>query len=221
MASHLDLEEQEQLEELKHFWKRWGDLITWGLIAVLGAYAAWNGWQAWSSKQASQAAALYDTVERTAINGDLSLLDRSVADIEDKFSSTTYAHQAALLAARVYQDKDRATDAKKQLQWVIDKAGDDGYQALARLRLAGLLIQDKAFDAARQLLTVKSPEAFAPLMADRLGDLAMLESKPEEALKQYQTAWKGFEPNADYRRLVAVKLAALGADPEDKSEEKK
>ena len=109
MASHLDLEEQEQLEELKHFWKRWGDLITWGLIVVLGAYAGWNGWQAWSSKQAAQAAALYDTVERTAMSGDVGLLDRSVADIEDQFPRTTYAQQAALLAARVYQDKDRAT----------------------------------------------------------------------------------------------------------------
>lgn len=221
MASHLDLEEQEQLEELKHFWKRWGDLITWVLIAVLGAYAAWNGWQAWSSKQAAQAAALYDTVERTAMSGDVSLLDRSVADIEDKFPSTTYAHQAALLAARVYQDKDRATNAKKQLQWVIDKSSDEGYQALARLRLAGLLIQDKAFDDARQQLTAKVPEAFAPLMADRLGDLAVLENKPDQALQHYKNAWKGFEPNADYRRLVAVKLAALGADPEEVTEEKK
>ena len=221
MASHLDLEEQEQLDELKHFWSRWGDLITWVLIIVLGGYAAWNGWQMWSAKQAAQSAALYDTVERAAMAGDTQLLDRSVADIEDKFASTSYAHQAALLAARVYQDKDRGSDAKKQLQWVIDKAGDEGYQALARLRLAGLLIQDQAFDAARQQLSAKVPEAFAPLMADRLGDLAMLESKPEEALKHYQAAWKGFEPNADYRRLVAVKLAALGADPEDKSEEKK
>jgi predicted negative regulator of RcsB-dependent stress response len=221
MASHLDLEEQEQLEELKHFWKRWGDLITWGLIVVLGAYAAWNGWQAWSSKQAAQAAALYDTVERTAMSGDVGLLDRSVADIEDQFPRTTYAQQAALLAARVYQDKDRATDAKKQLQWVIDKSGDEGYQALARLRLAGLLIQDKAFDDARQQLTAKVPEAFAPLMADRLGDLALLENKPDQALQHYKNAWKGFEPNADYRRLVAVKLAALGADPEEVTEDKK
>jgi predicted negative regulator of RcsB-dependent stress response len=221
MASHLDLEEQEQLEELKHFWKRWGDLITWVLIVVLGAYAAWNGWQAWSSKQAAQAAALYDTVERTAMSGDVGLLDRSVADIEDQFPRTTYAHQAALLAARVYQDKDRATDAKKQLQWVIDKSGDEGYQALARLRLAGLLIQDKAFDDARQQLTAKVPEAFAPLMADRLGDLALLENKPDQALQHYKNAWKGFEPNADYRRLVAVKLAALGADPEEVTEDKK
>lgn len=215
MASHLDLEEQEQLDELKHFWQRWGNLITWVLIAVLASYAAWMGWQAWSSKQAAQSATMYDTVERAAQAGDMAMLDRSVADIKDKFASTTYAHQAVLLAARVYQDKERAADAKAQLAWVIDKATDPGYQALARLRLAALLIEDKAFDEARQQLSAKVPASFEPLMADRLGDIDMLQNKPTEAVQHYQKAWKGLEPNAEYRRLVAVKLAALGADPEE------
>ncbi len=215
MASHLDLEEQEQLDELKHFWKRWGDLITWVLIIVLGGYAAWMGWQSYQGKQAAQAAALYDTVERAALGGDLALLDRSVKDIEEKFASTTYAQQAALLAARVYNDKDRKADAKKQLAWVIEQSSDEGYQALARLRLAALLVEDKAYDEAKKQLSLKTAEAFAPLMADRLGDLAMLQAQPAEAVQHYKNAWKGFEPNADYRRLVAVKLAALGADPED------
>ena len=215
MASHLDLEEQEQLDELKHFWKRWGDLITWGLIVVLGGYAAWMGWQSYQGKQAGQAAALYDTVERAALSNDLPLLERSVTDIKDKFTNTTYAQQAALLAARVYNDKDRKADAQAQLNWVIDKAGDEGYQALARLRLAAMLIEDKAYEEARKQLTAKTPQAFAPLMADRLGDLAILQAQPAEAVQQYKNAWKGFEPNAEYRRLVAVKLAALGADPDD------
>ena len=219
MASHLDLEEQEQLDELKHFWKRWGDLITWVLIAVLGSYAAWMGWQSYSAKQAVQSAALYDTVERAAVTGDMALLDRSVADIKDKFASTSYAQQAALLAARLYQIKSRPNDAKAQLTWVIDKSSDEGYQSLARLRLAALLIEDKAFDEARKQLSAKSPAAFAPLMADRLGDVDMLQNQPAEAVKHYQLAWKGFEPNAEYRRLVAVKLAALGADPEETAQE--
>jgi len=221
MASHLDLEEQEQLDELKHFWKRWGDLITWVLSVVLGSYAAWMGWQSYSAKQATQSAALYDTVERAAVTGDMALLDRSVADIKDKFASTSYAQQAALLAARLYQIKSRPNDAKAQLTWVIDQSSDEGYQSLARLRLAALLIEDKAFDEARKQLSAKSPAAFAPLMADRLGDVDMLQNQTAEAVKHYQQAWKGFEPNAEYRRLVAVKLAALGADPEDAAQEPK
>jgi predicted negative regulator of RcsB-dependent stress response len=88
---------------------------------------------------------------------------------------------------------------------------------LARLRLAALLVEDKAYDEAKRQLSLKTAEAFTPLMADRLGDLAMLQAQPAEAVQYYKNAWKGFEPNADYRRLVAVKLAALGADPEELS----
>jgi predicted negative regulator of RcsB-dependent stress response len=214
MASHLDLEEQEQLAELRHFWNRYGNWISWALIAVLGAYAAWMGWQSWSARQAQQAAVLYDAVERAAMAGDTSMLERASADIEDKFASTTYAQQAALLAARVMQKKKRPDAARKQLSWVIEHGNNEAYQALARLRLAGLLIEDKAYDEARKQLSASMPESFAPLVADRLGDLAMIQGQQAEAGKYYQQAWNSLEANAEYRRLVAVKLAALGLDPE-------
>jgi predicted negative regulator of RcsB-dependent stress response len=214
MASHLDLEEQEQLDELKHFWKRWGNLITWLLIGILSSYAGWMGWQAWQSKQSAQSAALFDTVERAAVAGDLALFERSVSDIKSKFGSTTYAHQAAFLASRIFQEKSRPKEAREQLQWVIDQASDEGYRALARLRLSSLMVQDKEFDAARKLLSAKTPDSFEPLVADRLGDLDMLTNQPAEAVKHYQAAWKAMEPNAQYRRLIAFKLTALGADPE-------
>ncbi len=66
MAKQLDLEEQEQLDQIKHFWKQYGNLITWVLIAALGAYAGWNGYQYWQRSQAAQASALYDELERLA-----------------------------------------------------------------------------------------------------------------------------------------------------------
>jgi predicted negative regulator of RcsB-dependent stress response len=62
MAKALDLEEQEQLDQIKHFWNKWGNLISWLLIAVLGSYAAWNGYQYWQRDQAAKAAVLFDEV---------------------------------------------------------------------------------------------------------------------------------------------------------------
>ena len=72
MANHLDLEEQEQLDELKHFWKQYGNAITWVLIVVLSGFAAWNGYQQWERSQAAQAAGMYDEVERVVATGDVS-----------------------------------------------------------------------------------------------------------------------------------------------------
>ena len=38
MATHLDLEEQEQLDQLKAFWNQYGNLISGVLIVLAGAY---------------------------------------------------------------------------------------------------------------------------------------------------------------------------------------
>ncbi|MEP6770556.1 MAG: tetratricopeptide repeat protein, partial [Polaromonas sp.] len=105
MAKHLDLEEQEQLDELKHFWKQYGDMITWTLIVVLGAFAAWNGYQYWQRSQDAQASVMYDEVERAVQSGDMAKVDRSLADMKDRFGRTSYAQQAGLLAAKAYYDK--------------------------------------------------------------------------------------------------------------------
>jgi predicted negative regulator of RcsB-dependent stress response len=213
MSQHLDLEEQEQLEELKHFWKQYGNLISWILIAVLGSYAAWNGYQYWQRGQAAQSSAMFDEVERAAQAGDLAKLDRALADMKDKFSGTTYAHQAALLAAKTYDEKGKADEAKSALSWVVEKSSDQGYQAIARLRLAGVLAQAKAYDEAAKQLAGSFPKEFASLAADRLGDIFMLQGKKAEARAEFEKAYQGFDERADYRRLVEVKLNALGVDP--------
>ena len=213
MAKHLDLEEQEQLDELKHFWKQYGDLITWVLIAVFGAVAAWNGYQYWQRQQAVQAASMYDEVERAVKSGDSARLDRSLADMKDRFGSTVYAQQAGLMVAKAQYDKNNIDAAKAALTWVTSNAADEGYQAIAKLRLSGLLLETKAYDDALKLVAGSFSKDFAPLAADRRGDILMAQDKKSEAKAEYEKAYKGLDERAEYRRLVEVKLNALGVDP--------
>ncbi len=213
MANNLDLEEQEQLDQLKHFWKQYGNLITWALILVLGAFAGWNLYQRWQQSQASQAAALYDEVERVAKAGDVAKLDRVMADMKDKFPGTTYAQQAALMSAKVYFEAGKIEQAKASLSWVAEKSSDEGYQAIARLRLAAVLMEAKAYDEAFKLLNGAFPAEFAALVADRKGDIFSLQGKKAEARAEYEKAYKTFGDRAEYRRLVEVKLNALGVNP--------
>jgi len=212
--AHLDLEEQEQLDQFKHFWKQYGGLITWGLIVLLAIYAGWNGWQYWQRNQATQAAALYDEVERIAAGGDTARLERALADMQGKFGATAYAQQAALLAARTYATAGKSDAARAALQWVAEQSGDEGYQALARLRLAGLLLDAKSYDEALQQLSGSFPAEFAALVADRRGDVYLAQGKKAEAGEQYQKAWQGLGEGDAYRRVVDVKLAALGLKPD-------
>ena len=213
MAQHLDLEEQEQLAELKHFWKRYGSMITWALIVVFGLVAAFNGYQYWQGRQALQASVLYDEVERAVQSGDMVRIDRSLADMKDRFAGTAYADQAGLLAAKAHYDKGGLDAAKAALVWVADKAKDESYQAIAKLRLAGILLETKSYDEALKMLSSSFPKDFVPLASDRRGDILLLQGKKAEAKVEYQKAYKGLDERAEYRRIVEVKLNALGIDP--------
>jgi len=212
MATHLDLEEQEQIDQLKHFWAQYGNLITWSLIVVLGGFAAWNGWNWWQRSQSIKAATLYDEIERAADARDADKIERALADMKDKFGGTSFAAQGAMLAAQSLFEAGKSDAAKAALSWVADSGYDDSYKAVARLRLAGVHLQTQAYDEALKVLEAPMPEAYAALAADRRGDVLMAQGKADEAKAQYQKAWDAMNERTEYRQLVQVKLAALGVN---------
>ncbi|MEY4907954.1 MAG: hypothetical protein RL260_1672 [Pseudomonadota bacterium] len=215
MASHLDLEEQEQLDQIKHFWAKFGNLITWVLLIVLTAYAGWNGWQYWQRDQAAKASGIYDELDRLAQAGDAERVTKVWADLQSRYPSTAFAEQGGLLAAKVQFDKGQADAARSTLEWVAANAKEDEYRALARLRLAGVHLEAKRFDEALKLVTSEVPESLTALAADRRGDILQAQAKPAEAVAAYQQAWKALGKEVDYRRLVEAKLVALGAAPQE------
>jgi len=214
MAKALDLDEQEQLDQIKHFWKTWGNLISWVLIAILGSFAAWNGYQYWEKSQAAKAAALFDEVERAVGSGDLARVERSLADMKDKFGRTQYAQQSALLAAKALQAQGKADAARDALGWVVQGATDPAYRDIARLRLAALQLEAKAYDDALKLLASDFTPEMSGLAADLRGDVLQAKGQSAEAVSAYQQAWKKLADTPDYRLLVQAKLNALGIDPD-------
>lgn len=217
MAQHLDLEEQEQIEQLKHFWNTWGNLITAVLVLAFGALAAWNGYQYWQNRQATQAAGLFDAFDTAASAGDMPKMEQAFADLRASYASTMQTAQAGLLLAKAQVDKGQLDAAKGTLDWVASHAGDEAYQALAHLRLAGVLMEQKALDAALKQISGSFPAQFAALVADRRGDILMLMDKRKEAAAAYTEAYQAFDAGSPYRRLVEIKLQALGAAPEAKA----
>jgi predicted negative regulator of RcsB-dependent stress response len=212
MANQLDLEEQEQLDQIKHFWKQYGNAITWALIAVLAAFASWNFYQYWQRSQANQAAALFDEVERSVQSGDIVKIDRVFADMKERFASTTYAQQSGLLVAKQFISAGKVDSAKSALTWVSEQSSDVGYQALAKLRLAAILMDSKNYDGALSLLNGSFPAGFDALVADRKGDVLLMLGKKTEAISEFEKAYRFFDLRTEYRRLVEVKLNALGID---------
>ncbi|WP_138515678.1 YfgM family protein [Rhodoferax bucti] len=211
MANHLDLEEQEQLDQLKHFWKQYGNAISWVLIIVFGAFAAWNGYQWWNKRQAEQASAMYEEVDRVISAGDTVAAERAFADMKQRFPSTVYTQQAGLNLAKVAYLSGKADIAQATLSAVVESGADEGLSNLARVRQAGLFIELKNYDAAAKLLDGKFSAEFAGLVSDKKADALLAQSKKEEAVALYKDAIKQLPERDQYRRLVEVKLTALGA----------
>lgn len=214
MANHLDLEEQEQLDQLKHLWSTWGTLISSILIVVFGSVAAWNGYQFWQNREALQASALLDAVESAGQTGDKIRLEQAFVDIRSKYANTVQAGQAGLLVAQIEIEKGNYDAAQSALEWVARHASDNGYKAIAQLRLAGLLMEKKSYDAALQHLSYKFPVEFDSIVADRKGDILSLQDKKQEAIIEYSRSYANLSDGADYRRLLEIKLNALGVQPQ-------
>ncbi len=213
MATQLDLQEQEQLDALKSFWKQYGNLVTWVLILVLGAYAGWNAWQYWQREQGLKAGAMYEELDVAATAGDAERAGRIFNDMKSQFPGAAFSLHGGLLAAKVQSDKGQADAAKASLAWVAEQAKDEELKTMARLRLSALQAEAKQFDEALKTLAAATAPGFEGLVADRRGDVLVLQGKKDEARAAYQAAYKAMGDKSDYRRLVEAKLMALGVAP--------
>ncbi|MEY4765066.1 MAG: hypothetical protein RI907_1739 [Pseudomonadota bacterium] len=213
MATY-DLEQQEQLDQLKAFWKQYGNLITWLLVLALVGYASWTGYLWWQQKQSAGAGALYEELDRAAAAGDATKANQAWADLQSKYPGTTFAQQGALLAARADLARKANGDAILALQWLIKEGKSPDLVAVGRLRLAGIFMDDKKFDEAAKVLEAEFPVEYAAAVADRKGDVLFGQGKKDEAVNAYQTAYKGMADDIEYRRFIEGKLTALGRSPE-------
>ena len=156
---------------------------------------------------------VFDELDKAAAAGDADKVGRIFADLKDRYGRTALAQQGGLLAAKVQYEKGQADAAKTSLSWVGDNAKEEEYRSIARLRLAGLLLEAKQYDAALKALDEAKSKEFSALVADRRGDVLLAQGKKEQALAAYQIAFKDMGDKQDYRHLIEAKLTALAAPP--------
>jgi predicted negative regulator of RcsB-dependent stress response len=204
-------DEQESIESFKAWWTQWGNATTWVVLIVLLALAAWNGWNFWQRRQAAEAAVLYDQVQQAANGSDKDMLTRVASDMENRFGGTAYAQMTALSVAKsLYMVGDTA-GAKAQLQWAADHAKDEEFRQIAKLRLASLLLDEKAYDQGLALIPQPDSGPFKGVVADGRGDLLAAAGKRDDARAAYKLALDSLpQSDASERQLVQFKLDALG-----------
>jgi predicted negative regulator of RcsB-dependent stress response len=206
----LDLQEQEQVDAFKHWWKDNGTWLLLLLVLALGGLAATKGWQSYKDKQANEAATLFAELNKQISSNDPKRINDAAAAVIDQYGSSAYAPRAALVAAQANIQVKDVVHAKTQLQWVIDHANEAALKDVARLKLASLLLDEKSYTEALALLDVPHPDSFAGLYADLKGDVLNAQGKTEEARAAYQQAFNKTDAKSAYYNLIQMKLDALG-----------
>ncbi len=207
----LDLEEQEQLAELKAGWKQHGTRLAAMILAVAVGFAGWVAFRSYSQSQSLQASVLYDTVAKAAQANDAKALRDASGALAENYAGTAYASLGALLSARYYFDREDLKSAKAQLQWVIERGSSDDFKSLARLRLAAVLLDEKAYDEALKQLEAAPAAAYEAQYAALRGDILVAKNQAADARAAYKLALeKADKKNAPFQESVRMRLDALG-----------
>jgi predicted negative regulator of RcsB-dependent stress response len=206
----LDLQEQEQVEAFKAWWKDNGKGIILVATVLLAAFAGMQGWQAYKNDQADKAAALYADLSKQIASRDTKRINDAEAAVIERYGASSYAPRAALLAAQANIQANDNAHAKPQLQWVIDHADEATLKDVARLKLASLLLDEKNYAEALTQLSGAHSDSYDGLYADLRGDVLNAQGKTAEARAAYQQALEKFDVKSAYRPLLQMKLDAVG-----------
>ncbi len=209
----FDLEEQEQLAEIRAWWDKWGNLITAAALVVAVAVVGWRAWSWYSDGKSADASVAYSALIKAVEINDTQKIREASSLLAEKFGGTTYGELSALLAAKAQAEGGDKASAKSKLEWAVDKASDPLIRDLARLRLAALLIDEKSYDAAIKQLSTKPADAFVPRYADLRGDALVASGKPVEAKAAYKEAVEALAKDSggqQMKGMVELKLDALG-----------
>ncbi len=207
-----DLEEQEQLDEFKAWWKLHGKkTLTLVTVLVVG-YLGYQGWQYYQDQQSLKASMQYENLLKLDITDakNLKAIQLVSADLMDKFSSTPYAGRAALTAAKANFQAHEIKSAKSQLEWATKHAKEDAIQAIAMLELASLQFEEKDYAGALKTLSEKHTAGFDGLFADLRGDVLVALGKPLDAKVAYTEALEKLDSQGRLVKFTQHKLEVLG-----------
>ncbi len=206
-----DLEEQEQIDQLKAWWAKYGTFLLTLLVIVLGVVAAWRGLQWYQTHQATKARGYFEALEQaTRQPGDDSVarVNAAMKTLRDEFAKTDYAARGALLAATALMEKKDVAGARSQLDWLV-QSSHPALVPVARLRIAGLLLDQKDYEGA--LAQLKDPPAsFEGMFADRRGDILLAQGNIAGAKDSWKHAMDLLGSGNPLLSIVKLKLDSTG-----------
>jgi predicted negative regulator of RcsB-dependent stress response len=210
--------DDDQIEQLRRLWDRYGRLLVAALVVILAGVAGRTVYDRYQDRQAVAAAALYASFQKAAADQaggqsggatNAPATDTLADQLRTQYPRSSYATFASLTQAKQAVEAGKPDVAEQRLRWVIDASPEPADRALARLRLARLLLdQGKTAPAAEALQ--KDVSVTAPAALELRGDIAHAEGKAQDARQAYQEALAGLPPDSGQAAVIKLKLDALG-----------
>jgi len=178
----------------------------------MAALGGWRGWQWYETSKSVQARGYFEALEDAGRQkGDESIarINAAMQTLRSEFGTTEYAARGALVAAAALASRNELQAARSQLEWLA-QTKNSTLLPVAKLRLAGILLEQKEFDAALAQLT-DPPTPFAGLYADRRGDVLAAQGKGAGAREAWTQAIEALGAVHPLTPVVKLKLDALGA----------
>lgn len=180
------LSEDEQLESLRNWWKRYGIWLLIGLIVAAGGYGGWQWYQKHAMDKALEASALYQSWLDSG--ADEAKQESALAALEAVAKGSAYHSLVLFRQAAKAVEAGELEKAEPLLQKVIDESGEPLLRSLAVLRQAAVLQGLDRSDEALKLLDRVSGDGYKGLALELKGDIHMARGERAEAHKAYAAA---------------------------------
>jgi predicted negative regulator of RcsB-dependent stress response len=205
-----DLTDNEAEEKLRRFWSENWLWIVGGIVLGMALLWGWQFWQRSRMEQAQQDVAAYQSVISALGGGKFDEAVVAAKALRDRRPASPYADQADLaLAAAAVQER-RFDEAASHLKAVADGAKDVQLRAVARSRLARILVEQSKYDDALALLGTEDAGSFAALDHDVRGDAYAGKGDAAAARREYDAALDAQNAEAGVDRdFIELKRDAL------------
>ena len=201
--------EEEQIEDIKRWWKENGRAVIAGLVIGIGGIAGVRYWGEYQTTQAQQASAAYEQMQQSIIVNDAQTATQQGEAIMRAYASSPYASMSALALAKQAVDQNMLDSATAHLQWVVDNGHDEEFKHIARQRLARVLLAQKKHDQAKALITGIELGSYVSIYEEIRGDVLLAQGQTSQAREKYRIALAAETQNQQRRQLLQMKLDDL------------
>jgi predicted negative regulator of RcsB-dependent stress response len=180
--------EQEQIEQIKKWWKQYNGILTVIISLILLSISAYKYWGWHQEKISQQASNTYEQMMVAFSNQDNKSVRAYANELLSEYKNTVYADAARMTLAKLYISHNKYPEAHDQLEYVASYGKMPAFQQIAKIRLARLLIAEQTFDQALAELNEVNDKAYIPLINEIKGDIYTAKGEYPKAMNAYRKA---------------------------------